>query len=258
MSSSEAVWHELECGSYRADLALWRELALRSATDGNCARILDVGAGTGRVALELARAGHRVTALDLDSELLAALDRRAEGAGIETVCADARTFALPERGFDLCLLAMQTVQLFNGAREREAFLGRARVHLRPGGLLGVAIVTEFEPFDCADGDPVPSAETARVDGAVYASRATLVRVEADRVRIEREREIIPDPRAAHSGESVRRSPPREGEHSVVELHRLDAPQLEREAIAAGLAPAFTTELAPTEDHVASTVVVLRA
>ena len=25
----EVIWHDLECGSYRADLPLWRELAVR-------------------------------------------------------------------------------------------------------------------------------------------------------------------------------------------------------------------------------------
>ena len=57
--ASEVVWHELECGSYRADLPLWRELADQMASSEGSARVLDVGAGTGRVALELARAGHR-------------------------------------------------------------------------------------------------------------------------------------------------------------------------------------------------------
>ncbi len=32
--------------------------------------MLDVGAGTGRVTLDLARQGHRVTALDRDAELV--------------------------------------------------------------------------------------------------------------------------------------------------------------------------------------------
>ena len=53
------VWHDVECGQYSADLALWDELAAREPGP-----ILDVGAGTGRVSLVLAALGHDVTALD--------------------------------------------------------------------------------------------------------------------------------------------------------------------------------------------------
>ena len=69
---SAVMWHDVECGTYTADLPLWRRLARDSGGP-----TLDVGAGTGRVALDLARAGERVTALDLDAELLAELARRA-------------------------------------------------------------------------------------------------------------------------------------------------------------------------------------
>ena len=48
------IWHDLECGGYAEDLALWRELAMRHGGP-----VLDVGAGTGRTAIMLARAGHR-------------------------------------------------------------------------------------------------------------------------------------------------------------------------------------------------------
>src|SRR5271154_4082701 len=133
VSSAEVVWHDLECGSYAADLPLWRELAERSSAEGKAARILDVGAGSGRVALHLARAGHRVTALDLDAELLGALRERVGEHRVETLCADARTFDLGQ-DFDLCLMPMQTVQLLGGAGARIEFLRRARTHLRPGGL----------------------------------------------------------------------------------------------------------------------------
>ena len=75
MSTRDVVWHDLECGGYDADLPLWRELA-REAAGG----VLDVGAGTGRVALDLAAAGHDVTALDLDPALLDVL-ARARGRG---------------------------------------------------------------------------------------------------------------------------------------------------------------------------------
>ena len=64
----------MECGRYVADLALWQELAARERGP-----VLDVGAGTGRVALDLARAGHAVTALDREPELLAALARARRG-----------------------------------------------------------------------------------------------------------------------------------------------------------------------------------
>ena len=67
--SAKVAWHDVECGGYTADLSLWGRLA--RAQDGP---VLDVGAGTGRVALRLAAAGHDVTALDRDGELLAELE----------------------------------------------------------------------------------------------------------------------------------------------------------------------------------------
>ena len=72
------IWHDLECGAYAEDLPLWRALAAEHGDP-----VLDVGAGTGRVTLDLARAGHRVTALDRDPELLDALAQRASGRNFE-------------------------------------------------------------------------------------------------------------------------------------------------------------------------------
>ena len=68
----EAVWHDLECGEYREDLALWLELADRAGGP-----VLDVGAGTGRVTLELAARGVDVVAIDVAEPLLGALAVRA-------------------------------------------------------------------------------------------------------------------------------------------------------------------------------------
>ncbi len=143
------------------------------------------------MALDLARAGHRVTALDLDADLLGALRNRAVRLEVETVCADARSFDLDRRDFALCLVPMQTVQLLGGAAERAAFLRCARAHLRPGGLLACAIVTELEPFDVADGSPGPPPETAHIGETLYVSRATSVRVLPRRIVIERERRMAP-------------------------------------------------------------------
>jgi SAM-dependent methyltransferase len=263
MTSPEVVWHDLECGSYRADLPLWRELA--EEQNGS---VLDVGAGTGRVTLDLAlpardvtsfdlaQSDRRVTALDLNPALLEALHDRVEGLDVETVCADACSFELPQRDFGLCLVPMQTVQLLGDAAKRAAFLRRARAHLRPGGLLACAIVTELEPFDVADGSPGPSAETAYVGEALYVSQATCVRVLPSRVVIERERLIV----SSGTGEPNEGHPAREqeSERNLIELARISAAELEHEGSKAGLHPEPAREIASTNEHVASTVVMLRA
>ena len=54
-SSEHAIWHEVECGGYRADIPLWLSLASRAVPRPGSAPILDLGAGTGRVAVELAQ-----------------------------------------------------------------------------------------------------------------------------------------------------------------------------------------------------------
>jgi SAM-dependent methyltransferase len=243
---ADVVWHDLECGAYSADLPLWRALADRSRDGDSPARVLDVGAGTGRVSLDLARAGHDVTALDLDPELLGALRERADDLRVQTVCADARSFELDRRDFDLCLVPMQTLQLLCGSTERADFLRGARAHLRPGGLLACAIVLELDPFDCATGNTGPTPETIWIGESLFSSRATRVSVLERVAVIERERRIA-CPAAEH-----------EIERNLVELDRVPVSELECEAIAAGLQPATHREIAPTDDHVGSTVVMFHA
>jgi ubiquinone/menaquinone biosynthesis C-methylase UbiE len=69
--------------------------------------ILDVGTGTGRAAIALARRGARVTGLDASKEMLAVAERRAHDAGVtvDFVRGDAHEIAFPSRHFDavVCL-----------------------------------------------------------------------------------------------------------------------------------------------------------
>ncbi len=251
---AEIIWHDLECGSYRADLPLWRDLAKRHG-----GRILDVGAGTGRVTLDLAQAGHRVTALDLDPDLLGALRERAIDLEVETVCADARSFDLDRHDFALCLVPMQTLQLLGGTAERARFLRCARVHLRPGGMLACAIVTELEPFDTAD-SPGPSPETARIGENIYTSRATSVRVLPLGIVIERSRRIVSSTtRAAREQcSAATRTDDPAAERNVIELAGFSTSQLEREGAEVGFHPEPALAIEPTDEHVGSVVVMLRA
>ena len=256
--AAEVLWHELECGFYRADLALWRELADREGGP-----ILDIGAGTGRVSMMLADAGHEVVAVDLDETLLHALRERDTAAKVQTVCADARGLALGRSDFGLCIVPMQTIQLLGGSPGRLAFLRAARAHLRRGGALACAIASALEPFDCARGDPAPVPDSMRVGDVVYVSRPTRVQVRRERVLIERERLLIAlagdaragDPTGAEGGAA---GPVQAVERSVIELDRLSPAQLQREAGEAGLRPEQTRQIPASEEHTGSAVVMLRA
>jgi SAM-dependent methyltransferase len=236
--SLAVLWHDLECGGYAEDLALWRELA---ASAGGS--VLDVGAGTGRVALDLARRGHEVVALDSDGELLDALRERAGDTPVDTVVADARDFTLGRR-FPLILVPMQTLQLLGGAEGRARFLARARGHLEPGGLLAAALADALEGFD-ADHDQPPLPDLREVGGVVYASRPVAVRDEGDRVAIERVREV------------VGRDGARAALGNVVRLDRLDAATLHAEARAHGLRALAPRHVPANSEYVGSTVAMLR-
>jgi SAM-dependent methyltransferase len=236
------LWHDIECGRYAQDLPLWRELAAQAGGP-----VLDLGAGTGRVSLDLARAGHDVTALDLAPLLLAALGERAAAAGlaVQKVQADARDFALAPPRFALVLAPMQTIQLLGGPDGRTALLRGAQACLRPGGLLACALADALEGFDAEHTEP-PLPDVLEQDGWVYASQPVAVRPDPAGTTIERIRQTV-SPHGARTAEG-----------DVVRLDRLDGDTLEAEGVALGFAAAGRRFVEMTDEHVGSEVVLLRA
>ncbi len=233
------IWHDIECGAYVEDLPLWRSLAAEHGDP-----VLDVGAGTGRVSLLLAREGYRVTALDRDPALLDALEHRADGVEVTTVVADARDFDLLER-FPLIIVPMQTIQLLGGPHGRRRFLAAARRHLRPGGAVAIAIAELLETYEVVDGMPAPLPDLREEDGVVYSSQPIAVRADRDGFVLERRRETV-----SRAGE-------RTVEQDLIHLDLLTVEDLEREGSAAGLEPAQREHVRETADYSGSEVVILR-
>lgn len=239
--SDAVIWHDLECGGYQQDLPVWLELAAEQGDP-----ILEIGAGTGRVALELARAGHELVAVDLDASLLAELGRRAAGLALETIRADARELSLPGRSFPLIIVPMQTIQLFGGEPARVAFLEAARRHLRAGGIVALAIAADLQEFEWQDGDEEPLPDMVELDGSVYCSQPTAIRREGAGFVLERARE------------TVHPSGARDTDEDRIALDSLTVEQLLEEGARAGLRGLPARQVRPTFEHVGSEVVILGA
>jgi SAM-dependent methyltransferase len=233
--STAAIWHDVECASYAADLPLWEELA--AASGGT---ILDLGCGTGRVALHLARRGHTVIGVDRDATLLAALHERAVDLGVESIHADVREFEL-ERAVALALAPMHTLQLLEGSDARISCLRRVAAALAPGGRFAAAILEEMPP---PDDSPPPLPDVREIDGWVYSSLAVEAAVGPGEIVVHRLRQTV-----SPTGEL-------DEEPNRVRIETFTAAQFEQEGAAAGLAPIARRQIGPTDVHVGSTVVIL--
>jgi SAM-dependent methyltransferase len=234
--SATAIWHDVECGAYAADLELWEEMAREAGGP-----VLELGCGTGRVALHLARRGHPVVGVDLDPELVAVLAERGEGLPVRAIAADARELRL-ETDVALALAPMQMLQLLPDAAGRVACLASVAAQLRPGSRVAAAIIEGMpEPDDA----PPPLPDVRDIGGWVYSSLPIEAAVGPGEIVIRRLRQTV-SPAGGLSEE-----------RNEVGIHTFPAAQLEAEARDAGLAPAGRHEIPPTDLHVGSTVVVLK-
>lgn len=101
--------------------------------------VLELGAGTGRITLPIARDGLSIHALDASEAMLEALRRklekqtRAVQERVRVIHGDMREFELPER-FALIMAPFRAFLHNLTEQDRLACLERVRHHLRPGGL----------------------------------------------------------------------------------------------------------------------------
>jgi SAM-dependent methyltransferase len=93
--------------------------------------VLDAGCGTGRVAVELARRGVDVVAVDRDPDMIDAA--RAKAPDLRWVTADLAELDLPDR-VDVVVLAGNVVPYIAADRRADAVTACAR-HLALGGVL---------------------------------------------------------------------------------------------------------------------------
>ncbi len=140
-------------------------------------RILDMGCGTGRHAVELARRGYKVTGVDISSQMLAEGEKAAREAGvsIEWVHTDATRFTSGEQ-FDaalclcegaFCLLGMDDDPIEHDLN----ILHNIHAAIKPGARLimttlnGCALIRQYTNEDVENSlfDPLTLCETLPVE-----------------------------------------------------------------------------------------------
>lgn len=122
-------------------------------------RILELGVGTGRLALPLAARGFAVTGIDTSGAMLDRLRAADPDGAVQTHEASMSDFDL-DGGFDLAFAACSTFYFLRTAQQQRSCLDLVSRHLRPGGRL------VLEAF-------VPKPDFIASPSGVYLSRSAL-------------------------------------------------------------------------------------
>ena len=150
--------YDLFYGDFTADLEMYLGFAERTAGP-----ILEIGAGTGRVALALAEAGHDVVGLEPSAAMRARAQQKADRAQLADrtrfVPGDMRRFKIDQH-FGLIVAPLNTFLHNLTLDDQLATLRSIRPQLRPGGLL---------VLDCFNPDPAHAFD----DHALTLQRAQL-------------------------------------------------------------------------------------
>jgi len=121
--------------------------------------ILELCAGTGRVAIPLAIDGHRVTAVDVSRGMLdrfeANLRHQPSGVAerVKLVEQDITQLDLPRRDFALAIIAFNSLLCIADFSGQRRALRNAAQHLSPGGMLVLDVVNPLQLK--IQGDPIP-------------------------------------------------------------------------------------------------------
>ena len=181
--------YDLDLQDDPGDLDLY--LALADRADGP---ILELAAGSGRLAVPLAAAGYRVTAVDRDPAMLDRARARAAAAGVpperlEFVEADLVDLQLPDAGrYAFAFIALNSIMLLASREAQRAAFRTLATHLSPGGLAAVdAWLPDAEDLGRFDGrvmlewprmDPETGAVVTKVGSAQHDAATNTVELSA--------------------------------------------------------------------------------
>ncbi len=132
--AADAAFYDAIHGDYRDDTGLWFSFAGRTDRP-----VLEVGTGTGRIALELARAGHAVTGIDASVSMLARARAKAEADALDVTLIEGRVadLALERDHYGLVLLPLDVFLYCEDGEEQVELLRQLGEAMVFNGLLAI-------------------------------------------------------------------------------------------------------------------------
>ena len=118
----------------RRDVAFWRRVAGKAN-----GRVLELGCGTGRVSLPLARAGIDLVGIDRSAQMLARAKRH---ASLQLIRGDIRALPFGDGVFPMVIAPYGILQSLIRPRDLTATLASVARVIEPGGSFGIDLVPD--------------------------------------------------------------------------------------------------------------------
>ncbi|MBN1879209.1 class I SAM-dependent methyltransferase [bacterium] len=128
-------WYDLQHMNYTEDLKFYRRIASETGDP-----ILELACGTGRITLDLAARGFKITGLDISKSMLNLARSKStdQQLNIDWNLADVRSFRL-NRKFNLIFFPFNSICHIHDRRGLESLFTSVRQHLTPSGRFVVAM-----------------------------------------------------------------------------------------------------------------------
>lgn len=130
--AADAEFYDIVHAGHDDDIGLWLSYAGRTDRP-----VLEVGCGTGRIALALARAGHAVTGVDPSAAMLAIARQRADddALDVELIEGEVTGLTLPDNTYGLVLVPQDVFLYCSDGEEQLATLRNLAAALHFSGQL---------------------------------------------------------------------------------------------------------------------------
>ena len=163
----------------RRDILFWQRMA--APVDGP---ILELGCGTGRVAIPVARKGSTVIGIDRSASMLARghmkVQRSRLAARVKLIRGDIRHLPFPDKSFELVMAPYGILQSLLEEKLLSATLKDVRRVITPDGIFGLELVADLPAWDeysnrpslrgTLDGKPIALIESVKQDRRKHITR----------------------------------------------------------------------------------------